>query len=319
MRNGESSAIGATVCYGLIAATASVVANDNTVLRQGENEAHVTAVGSPTIELALAATPAGKDLQDQVHALSANAETRRYIVGGESTKGGTAADTSRLAYSNTLGKWVFGPGGDLADARIADDIVLASAGGCILDRYVIRVTGDRDRDGSGTALGAYTVNFGLYEACPGAGAGDPIQGTADQVTVPAEEAGDIYEIVLHPPLGGNVELPPNLYLGVRFSRDKCGVAMGAPPTLGFSADRFDFPGFPCAAGFGGFPDAPHASFYAEIYVEGDCPDAFVGYKNTNHAGSPYSAGVRARFADDVRLGVIDCNMVAYEIAHKGDG
>ncbi|UCC28813.1 MAG: hypothetical protein JSU86_11490, partial [Phycisphaerales bacterium] len=239
------------------------------------------------------------------------------VVNGEvSSLGTTCQEDPGAGYCNTLGSYVFGPSSPLASARIADDIALARVGGCILDRYVIRVTGDRDGDGSGAALGAYTVDFGLYEACPGAG-GNPIQDTAGQVTVPAEEAGIIKEIVFHPP--GQVELPPNLYLGVSFSRDLCGTVVGAPATLGHSADRFDFPGFPCAAWFGGFPAAPHASFYAEIYVESNCPDAFVGYKNTNHAGIPYSAGVQGRFADDVELGVIECNMTAYEIAHKGDG
>ncbi|UCC29112.1 MAG: hypothetical protein JSU86_13025 [Phycisphaerales bacterium] len=220
-------------------------------------------------------------------------------------------------YCNTLGSTTFGPPDNLAGAGIGDDIALASVGGCILDRYVIRVTGDKDRDGSGVALGAYTVNFGLYEMCPGAGADHPIEGTADQVTVPAEEAGIIKEIVFEPP--GRVELPPSLYLGVSFSRERCGVVMGSPATLGYSADRFDFPGSPCSSTLGGFPEAPHASFYAEIYTEGDCPDAFVGYKNTNHAGDYYTPGIRVWFADDVRLGVAECNMVAYEIAHKGDG
>ncbi|UCC32727.1 MAG: hypothetical protein JSU86_10670 [Phycisphaerales bacterium] len=239
------------------------------------------------------------------------------VNGAVSSLGTTCEEDPSAVYCNTLGREVFAPAEALATARIADDITLAGVSGCVLDRYVIRVTGDRNGDGSGPALGAYTVNFALYEACPGAGADDPIEGTSAQVTVPAEEASVIKEIVFHP--SGQVELPPNLYLGVSFSRDLCGVVLGAPATLGFSADRFDFPGFRCAAAFGGFPDRWHASFYAEIYVEGECPDAFVGYKNTNHAGRHYSAGVRARFADDVRLGVIDCNMVAYEIAHKGDG
>ncbi|UCC30045.1 MAG: hypothetical protein JSU86_17830 [Phycisphaerales bacterium] len=241
------------------------------------------------------------------------------VTGAVSSLGTTCEEDPSAVYCNTLGPAAFAPSEALATARIADDIALAGVGGCVLDRYVIRVTGDRNGDGSGTALGAYTVDFGLYEACPGAGARDPIEDTEGQVTVPAEEAGIIKEIVFHPSFGANVALPPNLYLGVRFSRDLCGTVVGAPATLGFSADRFDFPGFPCAAGLGGFPYGPHASFYAEIYVEGDCPDAFVGYKNSNHSGTHYSAGVRARFADDVRLGVIDCNMVAYEIAHKGDG
>ena len=268
------------------------------------------AARSPMAEPPQAPVPAAEILQDQVYPLPANAEIREFVVGGED---GAVAGTSRLVYSNTLGMWAFGPSGDLAGARIADDITTTAANWCNLDHYVIMVSGDRGGDGSG--VGPFNVDVALYEACPGA-RGAIIPGTAAHADLP--DNGTYTLVVVIPP-DVEIPIPSSLYLGLSFSRDECGVLVGAPPTMGFSADRFDFPGFPCAAGFGGFPRAPHASFYAEIYVEGDCPDAFVGYKNTNHAGSYYSAGVRERFADDVTLNVIDCNMVAYEIAHRGDG
>ncbi len=219
------------------------------------------------------------------------------------------------AYCNTLGTTVFGP--DAANTPFADDIALAAVNGCELDRYVIRVTGDRKQDGTG--VGAYTVDFGLYETCPGAGSAQPIVGTAVQVTVPAELAGDIVEIEYQAALGDTVNLAANLYLRVAFSRKMCGIVLGAPALLGYSADRFDYPGFPCAAHLGGFPAAPHASFHAEIYTRGDCEDAFAGYKNTNHAGNMLAAGSGAYLADDIGLAVSACNMVGYEIAHKGNG
>ncbi len=227
---------------------------------------------------------------------------------------GTACrEDPSAVYCNTLSNTVFGP--DAANTPFADDIALAGVAGCLLDRYKIRVTGDRRQDGTG--LGSYTVTFGLYETCPGASVMPPILGTNTQFTVPAANAGDIYEITFVPTYG--INLPSNLYLGVSFSRQQCGIVLGAPALLGFSADRFDYPGFSCAAGLGEFPAAPHASFYAEIYVTGGCDRAFAGYKNTNDAGNAWSAGSRVYFADDLMLDVAECNMVALEIGHKGTG
>ena len=227
---------------------------------------------------------------------------------------GTACrEDPNAVYCNTLSNTVFGP--EAANTPFADDIALASVAGCRMDRYKIRVTGDRKQDGTG--LGAYTVDFGLYETCPGASEIPPILGTNTQITIPAETAGDIYEITFVSPYV--IYLPNNLYLGVSFSREECGIVLGAPSVLGFSADRFDYPGFSCAAGLGTFPAGPHASFYAEIYVSGDCDRAFAGYKNTNDAGNPWSAGSRVYFADDLMMEVADCSMVALEIGHKGNG
>jgi hypothetical protein len=222
-------------------------------------------------------------------------------------------DTTRLVYSNALGDAVFGP--ESGGIRFADDIMTTAIDGCLLDRYVIRVTGDRGQNGAGQ--GAYTVRFGLYPTCPGASGVLSILGTSAAVTVPAELARDIVEITFRPT--EEVYLPSSMYLGVSFSREECGIVVGAPALVGFSVDRFDFPGFPCAAGLGGFPDAPHASFYAEIYARGNCPEAFVGYKSTNHAGNDFSPGARLFFADDIQLEVPECNMVAFEVGHKGNG
>jgi hypothetical protein len=248
----------------------------------------------------------------KVHRVSIIGDT----VVEEGTVSGTGAachETQDAAYCNTLSNTVFGPEG--ANTRFADDITLAAVAGCRLDRYVIRVTGDRQQDGTGQ--GDYTVKFGLYETCPGASAVAPILGSNSQVTVPAAQAGDIYEITFIPSLV--VNLPSSVYLGVSFSRAECGVVLGAPPLLGTSADRFDFPGFACSAGLGGYPDAPHASFYAEIYTLGECARSFAAYKNTNDAGNAFSAGARLYFADDVQLEVPDCRMVAFEVGHKNNG
>ena len=232
-------------------------------------------------------------------------------------------ESDDAVYCNTLGRFVFGPAGSLFDVRIADDISMTATQDtrCELDRFVLNVTGDRDQDGSGTPLGDYTVHYALYRYCPGAHVFPrPIPGTENDVVVPAENAGDIIEIV-HEASGGieAVNLPSNVYLGVSFSREGCGVVVGAPATHGFSADRFDYPGFPCRASLGGFPEFQHASFYAEIYVRGECSDSYVGYKNSNHGATSFSAGRNRLFADNIRLAADECNLIGYQLAHRGNG
>jgi hypothetical protein len=254
--------------------------------------------------------------EPRVHRIVIRPDGRVDISTGAAARAGAPCHQDPDAvYCNTLGPALFGP--ESAGLGFADDVALAAVGGCVLDRYVMRFTGDKYQNGTGT--GAYTVSFALYETCPGAGPAQPIDGTAGQVTIPAELAGDIVEVEYQVALGDTVHLPSNLYLRVTFSRSGCAVVVGAPALLGYSADRIDYPGFPCNAHFGGFPAAPHASFYARIYTSGVCPEAFAGYKNTNHAGNALAAGSGAYLANDISLAVSACNMVGYEIAHKGNG
>ena len=260
------------------------------------------------------------DLGELVSPLHSEAEVRRYVITVGDRTGGIVAgptstdDTSRLAYSNTLGKWVFGPSAGLAGVRIADDITTTAGPGCNLDRYVIMVSGDKDGDGS--VAGPFAVDVGLYEVCPGAST-EPvaIEGTSAHVELPDNGT---YVVVLLIPPGVDIPIPSSLYLGMSFSRDNVGVVMGAPATVGFSVDRFDYPGFPCAAGLGGFPSW-HASFYAQIYVRDECPASFPGYINSNQSGGPFSAGRNRLFADNIRLAVDECNLIGYQLAHKGNG
>jgi hypothetical protein len=198
--------------------------------------------------------------------------------------------------------------------QIADDITTTASGECLLDRYLFRVSGDADGDGSGE--GPFGVDFALYETCPYASSEPvPIRGTEGHADLPDNGLHEVEFLSASLP----VTLPSSFYLGVSFDRAKAGIVAGAPPTLGFSADGFAVSPASCSESLGGFPDAPHASFDAEIYVHDDCADSFVGYRNTDHSQAAYSPGPFAqgwRFADDITLGAPQCNLIAYEFAFK---
>ena len=222
-------------------------------------------------------------------------------------------------YCNTAGTFLMGFGGDSATGRWSDDIVTTASSGlqnpdaCLIDRYVIRVTGDRLQDDSGVALGGYRVDYALYETCPAASLPRVIPGTAGFMDVDAANAGEILEIVHNVPGPTNAKLPSvAVYLGIKFSRDKCGVVAGAQALKGYSAKTADLPGQLCSGGIG--PN-DHASFYAEIYARGECAELHVGYRNSDHGESPNSAGANRRLADDIVLPE-NCLLVAYEVAFK---
>ncbi len=263
----------------------------------------------------------------QVHRIVVNEgpEGRTVTPAGTYSYGDVAGiesceDAPDAGYCNTLGFMVRGPGGSTPNRRWSDDIVLAvdEADGLFLDRFVLRVTGDRLQNGSGTALGAYTVHYALYRTCPGASTPPQvILGTENEVTI-STNVGDITEIV-HT-AGAHVFLTTNeLWVGVSFDRMECGMVIGAPATKGFTADRLDQPGAACNGGFGGFPGTPHASINFELYTRNDPPPTFVGYRNTDQSRLPYSPGLAAqgwRFAEDITLGVPQCDLIAYEFSYK---
>jgi hypothetical protein len=298
----------------------------------------------PEVEKAKSVRPAlAESLGAQLSPLPPDVEIKtRFVLAGRS-RGETVVlgddqpppVTSRLVYSNTLGRSVFGPEGSATGLRMADDIVTTALGPvgdlnlrccglfccdpedetccrrCNLDRYVIMVSGDWRGDGSG--VGPFSVDVALYETCPGASVEPPvIEGTAAHVELPDNGT---YLIVVGIPSGVDVPIPSSLYLGVSFGRENAGIVVGAPATVGLSANRFDFPWIPCGAGFG-LALVPHASFYAQIYVRDECPSSFPGYRSSDHAQLSFNPGLQVRFADDITLGVPSCNLVAYEIAHK---
>ena len=91
--------------------------------------------------------------------------------------------------------------------------------------------------------------------------------------------------------------------------------------VGHSADIMDFgPGsLPCNSFFGGFPEQPHASFWAELSGSANCPASFVAYKAARASGAQFSAGQNVPFLDDIKLIVNNCRMIGYEVAVKGPG
>ncbi len=279
----------------------------------GESDARVGSVEATSVgsrDAAELADPSAHSL----HPLSPEAEFRRVVVGGDGTTAARVGDdASTLVYRNNLGRFLFAP--PPAGAQVADDVTTTASIGCNLDRYVFRVSGDVRGDGSGQ--GPFSVDFALYEACPGAQSNPlPIPGTDGHADFPDN---GFYEVEFEVPPEYEAPLPSSFYLGVLFSRPDAAVVVGAPPTLGFSVDGFGVPGLPCVTHFGQFPDAPHASMYAEVYVRGECPAAFVGYKNTDHAAASFTPGAHVYFADDITLGIEECNLIAYDIAYKGTG
>ncbi len=305
----------------------------------------------------------------QKHITTPGGET--FSVAAETSTASPSAESSKLVYSNTLGRVVFGPS---AGQRVADDILTTAADGCALDKFVFRVSGDEDNNPD-IDEGPFIVHYALHPVCPSAKSCEPwnvscpplIGGTSGSVMLPNEGLHEVTVVI--PPqvcdgglndgqacnapadclpacVGGpsdgspcqtfadcpggecdivqvgtcsdRVDLPSSFYFAVTFSREQAGIVAGAPPMIGVSADRFDAAYGPaCYASFGGFPTAPHANLDLQVFVRGECSDAFAGYHNSMQGGPPYSPGVNRLFADDIRLGVDACNMIAYEARFKG--
>jgi hypothetical protein len=116
-----------------------------------------------------------------------------------------------------------------------------------------------------------------------------------------------------------VALPTNFYLSVRFNRSNCGTVFGTPALVGFSGDIWDYPSFPCNGWVGGFPQLPHASFWAEFFGDAACEEAHLGYKSARASGGVATIGANVQGVDDIKLIVHDCQMVGYEVVVKGVG
>ncbi|MGD2109947.1 MAG: hypothetical protein PVI86_11210, partial [Phycisphaerae bacterium] len=230
------------------------------------------------------------------------------------------------AYCNSLSPGWWQPPLDNPDVLVADDAALASVARCELDRYVLKVNGSADGQGEGP----YSIDAALYASCPGAGGATPIPGTECHQDL--EDSGAALVVCEAAP--GTILPTNNLWVGIKFSRLHCAVAVGALATKGFSADLLDFPGFACRANLGGFyPDRDfgdygnHASFFLEIYTNGHCADpssdppteAFPNYKSSSHALWSYTPGSGIRFADDISLREPQCWMTSMEVAVKGPG
>ncbi len=246
----------------------------------------------------------------EVFPLLSNTVFQRHVVGEAAA---APAGGERLIYSNTLGTFAAALG---AGRLVSDDIATIAAPACKLRRFEFPVVGKINPNGLG---GPYTVDIAVYTTCPQSVPTSLrpaliVPGLVWQAVFP-DDAPRLISIVAP----DNVSLNTNFWFGVKFSRNNAGPIMGAPALVGFSADNWDFPGFPCQSSLGGFPNQPHASFNLEIYGDADCPAAFVGYKNEKPSGSLYNAGPSVTFADDIQLGVNECQMIAYEVAVRGVG
>ncbi len=232
-----------------------------------------------------------------------------------STDGAAAVtEGEKLIYSNTRGAAAVSLG---MNVLAADDLATTVAPGCRLRRLEFPVVGKVNPAGIG---GPYSVSFAMYSNCPGS---VPVQsrpglilpGTSGRI----DFTDDAPYMVSFPLPGSGVVMPNNVWFGVSFSRANAGVVMGAPADVGLSCDAFDYPGLSCSAHFGGWPGLPHASFNLQLFGDSSCTDAFIGYKANRPSGSTFGAGADVPVADDLHLGVRDCQLVAYEVAVRGIG
>ncbi len=302
-------------CWGALCVCLMVVATA-TAEERGDRVTKVSASARTAVPLQ-AADQAPVNLMDLYSPIPKGRKVVRDVVmaggtGEPAPDAGSAAVVDVLVYSNTLGPFAFGPSGN-GGVRIADDITTTGRAGCALDRYVIRVTGDKNGTGDTRPL---EVTVALYDSCPGAVIFPmPIANTT--CVAQLADAG-IHDVECRIPGLLTVPLPSTLYVAVTFDRGNAGWVVGALAEEGFSADRFDFPGFACAAALGGFPEFPHASFYTQIYVR-NCAKQFAAYHSTKQSGAAFTPGRLKRFGDDITLTRSDCKMTAYEVSAKGTG
>ncbi|MCH7839099.1 MAG: hypothetical protein IID38_02535, partial [Planctomycetes bacterium] len=232
--------------------------------------------------------------------------TRDVVVLGGGADSAAAVGGEKLVYSNVNGKFVFVLP---RNSTITDDLTLTAKPGCALRRFTFEVVGKADPTGLG---GPYTVNWVLFDTCPAAG-GLVIDGSLGERVYP-DDAPRTVDVEL--PEG--VELPSStIWLGVRVNRSNAGVVVGTPPSWGFSGDILDFPLATCSGNLGGFPQQPHASFNAEVFVDDSCQDAYVAYRNLNPGRGGENEGRNVRMADDLELNVAGCDLCGYEVGLRG--
>lgn len=249
----------------------------------------------------------------------------RVIVGADGVaraaagdEGGVAGAGEHLIYGNTLGIHAINfP----SNQPVSDDIATTAPNGCMLTRYRFKVLGKVLPTG---AEGPYTVTYGLYTQCPLATGSNNatrdlvrIPGTEGVIAFPDDGPRMIEHVVI--PAQSPVQIPTNVYLGIRFNRANCGTVVGAPAMIGYSGDIWDFPGFPCNGYLGGFPELPHASFWLEMFASDVCPQSFVAYKAERPSGGGTIVPNGTQGVDDAHLIVDDCHMLAYEVAVRGVG
>jgi|GEM_PF-1389999 len=245
-----------------------------------------------------------------------------------------------LIYRNTLGTVLFQPG---AGNRVADDLWTRLAAPCALDHMRVRVTGGVEGGG-----GDFLAEVELYDGCPDVNAdGQPIQGTKTLFGPLDDDLGIFHDLILDLSdrgicddgeactvaqqdcadastyLANPLDIPPNIWMRIRFSSSSAALIRGAPAEVGFSVDGYDDVFGTCHNYFGGWPENPHASFWIEAYAAPNCDTHFLAYLATKPTGAPVlpteipGGSATMRLADDITLTVDDCVLSAYEIGMKG--
>ena len=255
----------------------------------------------------------------------------------------TGVGEEKIIYSNTGGRFMFRPG---RGRRIADDLITELFAPCTLNTVRVRVTGGVE-DGDGFFL----ADLSLFDGCPGSGeGGTEIPGTRVRFSGLEDNAGQFHDFSLDFTDRGicddesscevsqqdcadqticvenPLEIPPAVWIRMRFDTDDAAIVSGSPPTTGFSSDGYDDPQAHCDAWFAGWPTNPHASFWVELTAPEECPTHFLAYLagNPNRAAflpaevtPPVAGRTPTRLGDDIRLSVDRCVLSAYELGING--
>ena len=247
----------------------------------------------------------------------------------------------QVIYSNKNGQFLFRPG---RGTRVADDLITKLVGSCSLNTLRVRVTGGVEGGG-----GVFRADISLYDACPSAG-GSEIPGSLVMYTDLQDDLERFHDLILDYSDRGicddgssclvsqrnctdqsvcmenPLEIPPTVWVRLRFDTDEAAIVAGSPPTIGFSSDGLDALHAACRGWFAGWPTFPHASFWVELTAPVDCEKHFPAYSAANPNRPPFLptdiagpdvGSPTTRLGDDIRLSVDDCILDAFEIGMQG--
>ena len=227
------------------------------------------------------------------------------------TRAVTPGPDDILIYSNTLGDSVWTP--QPTGVRVADDFVTDAVTACNVTSFHIRVNG-----GIPGGDDEFSVTLRLWDGCPNLLGSSIIEGT-DLLFDELEDDDTILHDLFLPMSILPIELPTTFWVQVSFSTRRSGWVIGSPAITGFSGDLYNHPFTGCNTWFGGWPNFPHASGYAEVWADETCDTHFLAYR----AASPSAPtvipplGPQSRLADDLLLIVDECELSAYELGMRG--
>ncbi len=292
-------------------------------------------------------------LAGRIFPIPAGAQVVRSYAGGRPSAGDAILDdTEKLIYSNNGDPYeTFFYSPPLARARIGDDIFTNAVGNCPINKFSIRVTGGIpngrfERFDTSVALTTYCPSESYWgPTIPGTELTFPdlvadidtihelvVDFTDPNIGICANDAGcridqqDCYDGSECVTRTQPVIIPSQVWVRVEFSRSEAGWIVGAPPIIGFSTDQYDNYFTGCNTWFGGYPNHPHASFYAQFWAsakDGVCPTHFLAYLAFDAQRDAYLAPpsntMNQLLADDIELidGVDQCELSLIEVGTKG--